>query len=83
MTTHTATWGAERPRSNGLFSATLEALSRARSKRKTAAALADLEDHVLVDIGFDPSQVRRRERSTLDWVVHSHSGTARLVFIGR
>ncbi len=86
MTTNAARWGAERPQRTGLFSTILQAaetFSRARAKRRTARALADLDDHVLIDIGLSPSEFRRNERAVTDWVLQSRSGTARLIFIGR
>jgi len=86
MTTNAATWGAGSPQSNGVFSAisrVAHAISRARAKRRTAMILADLDDHALLDIGINPGEVRRSHPSARDWVVQSHSGTARLVFVGR
>jgi uncharacterized protein YjiS (DUF1127 family) len=86
MTTNTATWGAASPRPSRLFSTlvhAVDALARARSKRQTAKVLADLDDHVLQDIGLNPGEVRRSTHTVTDWVLQSHSGTARLVFIGR
>jgi uncharacterized protein YjiS (DUF1127 family) len=86
MTTNAASWGAERPQSTGIFSTisrVVEAISRARSRRRTELILADLDDHALVDIGLNPGEVRRGTRALTDWVVQSHSGTARLIFVGR
>ena len=45
--------------------------------------LADLDDQTLDDIGADRGHVRRTRQGMTDWVVQTHSGTARLVFIGR
>jgi len=53
------------------------------SRRKTEMALAELDDHVLRDIGVDPRDVRRPGSAMRDWVVDGRSGPARLVFIGR
>ncbi len=85
MTTKTATWGAESPRSTG-FGGLLEMIATLRrnwARRRTLLLLADLDDSTLDDIGLDPSHVRRTRPGAVDWVVHAHSGTARLVFIGR
>ncbi len=86
MTTNTAMWGAASPRPSRLFSTlfhAVDAFARARSKRQTAKALAELDDHVLLDIGLNPAEVRRDHHTVTDWVLQSHSGTARLIFIGR
>ena len=86
MTTQTATWGADQTQTttlSGMLAAMIETIRRARSKRRTEVVLSDLDDHVLADIGLDPGAVRRRHHSMADWVVHTQSGTARLVFIGR
>jgi uncharacterized protein YjiS (DUF1127 family) len=86
MTTNTAAWDAERSQSIGFLSMiqrATEALARARAKRRTLSALGELDDHVLVDIGVNPGDVRRNHQAVTDWVVQSHSGTARLVFVGR
>jgi len=53
------------------------------ARRRTNLALADLDDRILDDIGYDAGRVRRPHATLTDWVVQSHSGTARLVFIGR
>jgi len=53
------------------------------SRRKTDMALADLDDHVLKDIGIDPRDVRRPRSQMRDWMVDGRSGPARIVFIGR
>jgi hypothetical protein len=37
---------------------------------------------MLEDIGFETGRVRRSRTAMANWVVQSHSGTARLVFIG-
>jgi uncharacterized protein YjiS (DUF1127 family) len=86
MTTNAARWDAESTQNNGFFSTFSNLASRlanAQIKRRTLAALAELDDHALLDIGVNPGEVRRSHRSVTDWVVQSHSGTARLVFIGR
>lgn len=53
------------------------------SRRRTNLLLADLDDLTLKDIGLDRSQVRRTRQGLADWVVQTHSGTSRIVFIGR
>jgi uncharacterized protein YjiS (DUF1127 family) len=86
MTTKTATWGAETSQPGGfasLFADIAERLRRFRARRRTLLILADLDDHTLDDIGFDPSHVRTTRPGAVDWVVQTHAGTARLVFIGR
>ncbi len=86
MSKNTGVWGAERPQSIGflsLISGAMSAVSRARARRRTERMLAELDDHALVDIGLNPGEVHRNNRSVADWVLQSHSGTARLVFIGR
>jgi uncharacterized protein YjiS (DUF1127 family) len=86
MTTKTATWGAESLQPTGInaaLSGIAERLRRFRAQRRTHLILADLDDHTLDDIGLDPSHVRRTRPGAIDWVVQTHSGTARLVFIGR
>ena len=86
MTTNTASWDARSSQPNGFLSTLsflIQAAFDARARRRTEAALAELDDHALLDIGVDPSDVRRHHRTVTDWVVQSHSGTARLVFIGR
>jgi hypothetical protein len=45
--------------------------------------VADLDDHILNDIGLNPQVVRRPRAEIQDWVVDARSGPARLVFIGR
>ena len=86
MTTKTTTWGDESLQPTGI-SATLsnlaEQLRRFRARRRTHLILSDLDDNTLDDIGLDPSHVRRTRPGAIDWVVQTHSGTARLVFIGR
>lgn len=72
--------------SEGLASALFRVVARRqqdRARRRTHLLLSDLEDHVLDDIGVDPSHVRGTRPGAVDWVVQSQSGTARLVFIGR
>jgi uncharacterized protein YjiS (DUF1127 family) len=86
MNTNAATWGAGRPQQNAIVAIIThigDAISRARSRRQTTAALAELDDRALLDIGVNPRDVRRSTRAAVDWVVQSHSGTARLIFIGR
>jgi uncharacterized protein YjiS (DUF1127 family) len=86
MTTNTAIWGAEKSQQTGLTGTVrgfIDAFARARSKHRTMAALAELDDNALIDIGLDPRDVRRSHRAITDWVVQSHSGTARLVLVGR
>jgi hypothetical protein len=53
-----------------------------RSKRRTAAVV-DLDEHVLADVGLDPSEVKRLQRSALELVAQSQSGSVHLVFVGR
>ena len=65
------------------YSASSTAVQQDRARRRTHLLLSDLEDHILDDIGVDPSHVRGTRPGAVDWVVQSHSGTARLVFIGR
>ena len=81
----TTTWTGEtaHPSSRSMF---LEAFNTALamwSRRKTAMLVADLDDHILHDIGLDPQNVRRPRAEMRDWVVDAKSGPARLVFIGR
>ena len=83
MTMNTAFWGAESSQTNGFFARIAMPFLNARAKRRTMTALAELDDHALLDIGVNPSDVHRSHRAVTDWVVQSHSGTARLVFIGR
>ncbi len=86
MSTNTANWGAERPQEIGfvtLLSNAVKAVAHARTQRRTQMALAELDDHALLDIGVNPGDVRRNHRAVTDWVLQSHSGTARLIFIGR
>jgi uncharacterized protein YjiS (DUF1127 family) len=83
MSTNTAFWGATSSQSHGFFARLAAPFLDARAKRRTVTALAELDDYALVDIGIDPADVRRSHRAVTDWVVQSHSGTARLVFIGR
>ncbi len=85
MTTTAATLGGAR-RPTAFFAPLarlVQALKRARAKRRTELALANLEDHVLLDIGIDPSKVRRSDRGLADWAVQTQSTTARIVFVGR
>jgi len=83
MTMNTATWGAGSSQTNGVIARFASTILNARAKRRTMTALAELDDHALLDIGVNPGDVRRAHHSVADWVVQSHSGTARLVFIGR
>jgi uncharacterized protein YjiS (DUF1127 family) len=84
MTTNTAIWGAESPRASGFsFSGMLAALRQHRVRRRTHLILSDLEDYLLDDIGLDPSHIRKTRPGAVDWVIQTHAGTARLVFIGR
>ena len=72
--------------SENLTSALFRTIDRVRDyrvRRRTHLILSDLEDHILDDIGVDPSHVRGTRPGAVDWVVQSHSGTARLIFIGR
>jgi uncharacterized protein YjiS (DUF1127 family) len=52
------------------------------SRRKTEMLLADLDDHILRDIGVNPSEMRRPRNEIRDWVIDGRAGPARLVFIG-
>lgn len=84
MTTNTALWGAEASQSETIgFSGLIARLRQNWARRRTHVLLADLDDLTLDDIGLDPSHVRRTRPGAVDWVVQTHSGTARLVFIGR
>jgi len=81
----TTTWNGEaaHPSSRSII---LEAFNTALamwSRRKTEMLVADLDDHILNDIGLDPQNVRRPRAEIRDWVVDARSGPARLVFIGR
>ena len=58
-------------------------LKRRFSQRRTIRMLADLDDHMLHDIGIDRSQVGRPRHSMNDWVVRSRSGATQIAFIGR
>ena len=86
MTTKTATWGTESLQPNGIgatLSRIAARLRQYRARRRTHLLLADLDDHTLDDIGLDPSHIRKTRPGAIDWVVQTHAGTARLVFIGR
>lgn len=84
MTTKTAIWGAEAPQQETIGLSGLVARFRQNwARRRTNILLSDLDDVTLDDIGLDPSHVRRTRPGAVDWVVQTHSGTARLVFIGR
>jgi hypothetical protein len=86
MTTKTASWGAEMLQSDSTGAGFTSFLTRLRqnwARGRTYTLLADLDDLTLDDIGLDPSHVRRTRPGAVDWVVQTHSGTARLVFIGR
>ncbi len=81
----TTTWSGEtvHPSSRSTI---LEAFNTALamwSRRKTELLVADLDDHILNDIGLNPQIVRRPRAEMQDWVVDARSGPARLVFIGR
>ena len=86
MATKTALWSAEMLQSDTIgagFSGLLARLRQNWARRRTHLLLADLDDVTLDDIGLDPSHVRRTRPGAVDWVVQTHAGTARLVFIGR
>jgi uncharacterized protein YjiS (DUF1127 family) len=86
MSMNTASWDAGTSQRDNFLTrlATLaDAVLRARARRRTQGALADLDDHILDDIGINPATVHRHHQSMTEWVIQSHSGTARLVFIGR
>lgn len=86
MTTNTAAWGAERPQGSSLFSVlqrVADVVFRARLRRRATKAVADLDDHVLLDVGLEPGEVRRLQRSAFELVGQSESGTVHLVFVGR
>ena len=84
MTTKTALWGADTLQSDSFgFSGLFARLRQNWARRRTHTLLADLDDFTLDDIGLDPSHVRRTRPGAVDWVVQTHAGTARLVFIGR
>jgi uncharacterized protein YjiS (DUF1127 family) len=80
MTTTTATWGSQQLTDTTGYWA---ALKRRWSRRRTNILLADLDDQTLKDIGLDRGQVRRTRQGLADWVVQTHSGTSRILFIGR
>lgn len=64
----------------------LEIVETARAmwmRRRTVMLLADLDDHILRDIGLNPGEIRRPRNELRDWVVDGRAGPARLVFIGR
>jgi hypothetical protein len=86
MKTQTAYWSAANLQPDG-FIATLsgfaDRIRRNWARRRTHMLLADIDSYLLDDIGIDPSHVWRTRPGAVDWVVQSHSGTARLVFIGR
>ncbi len=86
MTTNTATWSAESSRPSGLAAILSRLVARLRqdwTRRRTHILLADLDARTLDDIGFNAGNLRRSRPALVDWVVQTHSGTARLVFIGR
>jgi uncharacterized protein YjiS (DUF1127 family) len=58
-------------------------LKRRFSRRRTIRMLADLDDHMLHDIGVDRSQVGRPRHGMTDWVVRTTTGRAQIAFIGR
>ena len=69
-----------------VFSMMLEIGERARKawgRQRTAMVLADLDDHILHDIGLNPGNARRPAATVRDWVVDGRAGPVRLVFIGR
>ena len=79
MTTKTAMWGTESLQPNGIgatLSGIAARLRQYRGRRRTHLLLADLDDHTLDDIGLDPSHVRKTRPGAIDWVVHTHAGTA-------
>lgn len=82
MTTRTATWGSHELPSTST-TGFWQAMKRRWSQRRTSLLLADLDDLALKDIGLDRSQVQRSRQGLADWVVQTHSGTQRIVFIGR
>lgn len=83
MTTMTVGSAASLPARNGWTVSDLFASARQSwARRRTRSILSDLDDHTLQDIGLNPAEFRARSR-TVDWVVQSNRGTARLVFIGR
>jgi uncharacterized protein YjiS (DUF1127 family) len=59
------------------------ALKRRWSQRRTIRMLADLDDHMLHDIGVDRNAVGRPRHSMSDWVVRTRTGTQQIAFIGR
>lgn len=81
----TTVWNGE-PAAASSRSIMLEAFNAALtswSRRRTELLVADLDDHILNDIGLDPRNVRRPRSEMRDWVVDARSGPARLIFIGR
>jgi len=58
-------------------------LLRYWSRQRTARMIADLDDHILRDIGLNSGDVRRSREAMRDWVLDTRSETGRLVFIGR
>jgi len=85
MTSTTAITSAQAPQSGfiEMLSGMISEVRRGWSERRTSLLLADLDDHVLKDIGFHPGQVRRTRQGLTDWVIQTNSGTSRIVFIGR
>ena len=76
-------FGASKPISGSSISAMVARVRQTWADRQTRIMLSDLDSRTLEDIGVDPSQARAAWTPMTDWVVQSHSGTARLVFIGR
>lgn len=64
------------------FESMTTALLNAWTRRRTLRVLADLEDHVLVDIGLEPASFRKPAEPP-DWAVAERMRMAGPIFIGR
>jgi uncharacterized protein YjiS (DUF1127 family) len=86
MTKDATVWGAERTPGSGIFSIVLRAAEkvvRANARRRTEKAIAELDDHVLTDVGLNPNDVRDLHRSAMEMIADAPDGSAHLVFVGR
>ena len=75
--------GAGPASAGGNLLAFAASLLRHWSQRRTTRMIADLDDHILRDIGLNPGDVQRSREAMRDWVLDTRSETGRLVFIGR
>jgi uncharacterized protein YjiS (DUF1127 family) len=84
MTTYAANWddatAASRP-TRSVFERTVVALKGAWARRNTNRILSDLDDHMLVDIGVNPREVRSN-LPTAGWLVRAQARMPGLVFLG-